>query len=379
MKEENEQPVIFLPHLVLFVITLVTTTFAGAEWTMGRSFFIGEELLGKNDFINGFSFSIPFLTVLTIHEFGHYFTARAYQVKVTLPYYIPFWLGFIGWPSLGTVGAFIRLKSPVSSRKGFFDIGIAGPLTGFVAALVLLWYGFTHLPPYDYIFQIHPDYARFGPDYAKYVYEDNPVNFGIGKNLLFLFFENFIATEPNRIPNSYELIHYPYLWAGYLALFFTALNLLPIGQLDGGHVIFGLFGYKRHALISKILFLLFVYYAGLGLLTPYQTDKFALFMGMILYTLFLFVTFKGLKFSRQNTLLLALLILSLQLVTVYAIPSAKGYNGWLLFTFLLGRVLGVYHPKAAQDEPLGKGRKILGWVALAIFILCFSPQPFIVD
>ena len=104
--------------------------------------------------------------------------------------------------------------------------------------MVILFYGFTHLPEPEYIFQIHPEYEQYGLRYADYVYENQQesiIDITIGKNLLFLFFENFVA-DPARVPNPHEIMHYPFIFAGFLSLVFTFLNLLPIGQLDGGHV-----------------------------------------------------------------------------------------------------------------------------------------------
>jgi membrane-associated protease RseP (regulator of RpoE activity) len=137
-----------LIHVSLFLITLLTTTLAGAEWMNGRFFFMGEHSLKLDEIGQGLYFSLPFLGILTVHEFGHYLMAKAYRISVSLPYYIPVWLGWIpGLNSLGTMGAFIRLKSVPQTRKQYFDIGIAGPLAGFVVALAVLFYGFTHLPP----------------------------------------------------------------------------------------------------------------------------------------------------------------------------------------------------------------------------------------
>ncbi len=150
----NQQTKTYLLHGGLFLLTLVTTTMAGAEWMFGRLFIPieGMQTLGWDEFLAGLNFSIPFLAILTVHEFGHYIVARLNKVRVTLPYYIPLWLG-IG-ESIGTLGAFIRIQDYINSRRKYFDIGIAGPLAGFVLALVVLWYGFTHLPPVDYIFCI---------------------------------------------------------------------------------------------------------------------------------------------------------------------------------------------------------------------------------
>ena len=151
------------------------------------------------------------------------------------------------------MGAFIRIKSVVRSRLTFFDIGIAGPLAGFIAALAVLWYGFTHLPPADFIFTIHPEYARFGSSYPQFVYENAPENLILGDNILFWFFKTYIA-DPARLPHAYEMTHYPYIFAGYLALFFTSLNLIPIGQLDGGHILYGLIGKKKFDTVAPVTF-----------------------------------------------------------------------------------------------------------------------------
>ena len=155
--EENNSRKTLIIHIVLFVVTVVATTFAGAEWMFGKSMIYGDELLSSSEILAGLYFSIPFLGILTVHEFGHYFTAKYYKVKVSLPFYIPLWLGFVPMPSIGTMGAFIRIKGLIQSRKEFFDIGIAGPLAGFVVALFVLTYGFTNLPDADYIFEIHPE------------------------------------------------------------------------------------------------------------------------------------------------------------------------------------------------------------------------------
>lgn len=378
---ENKPKQLFI-HLILFVITLITTTLAGAEWITGNFFFGVPKPLQLNDFWRGMQFSIPFLAILTVHEFGHYFTARLYKIKVSLPYYIPLWLTWLGIPStIGTMGAFIRIKEQMRSNKQFFDVGIAGPLAGFVLAIGVIWYGFTHLPPPEYIFTIHPEYAAHGLDYANYVYQDLPVNFRLGSNVIFWFFSNYVA-DPALVPNSYEMMHYPYLFAGYLALFFTAINLIPIGQLDGGHILFGLIGHRNHSRVSPVLFVIFVFYAGLGAITPIYmegplTDS-SLFTNL-LYLLFLYIAFSRTVSGFSNRLLLALSVFTLQYITILLFPEFNGNVTWLLFAFLIGRFLGVYHPPAMHDVPLSTGRKILGWLALLIFLCSFTPTPFIVD
>ena len=406
MKKKNRTRLI---QLLLFVLTLITTTFAGAEWING-SFFPYN--MSWQDFVRGLSFSLPFLITLTVHEFGHYLTSKYYNVKVTLPYYIPLWFGFIGLPSIGTMGAFIRIKEAIASRKIFFDIGIAGPLAGFVVALGVLYYGFTNLPPEDYVYSIHPDYHIFGEEYEEYVYDLDTVIFKkdlqhldqevlnqlpdsivyqpeaalkLGKNLLFVFFENYVTDTPELVPNPYEIIHYPWLFAGYLALFFTALNLIPIGQLDGGHVLYGLVGAKKQKIISAVLFVAFVFYAGLGVIDPHDftgETTFGIpshFLYIILYILFLYYIFFSISVQPRTRLLFALSVFTAQYLLSFIVADIEGYNGWLLFAFLIGRFLGVYHPPTPVNEPLDWKRQLLGWIALAIFILSFTPQLMVMD
>jgi len=380
----------YLLHGGLFLATLITTTLSGAEWIYGRLFipFDGMKTLGWTEFVAGFQFSVPFLAILTVHEFGHYFVARANQVRVTLPYYIPLWFG-VG-QSIGTLGAFIRIKDFINSRRKYFDIGIAGPLAGFVLTVIVLWYGFTHLPPPEYIFSIHPEYAQYGLNYADFVYKDIPEGaVGIGHTLLFDFFANYVA-DPARLPSPYEMIHYPYLLAGYLSLFFTALNLIPIGQLDGGHILYALIGSRRFKWVAPALFIAFVFYAGLGMFKPADfavgTDDifyerlgwFALYIG------FLFLAFARIgdqdgpgTGSLMTALLVTLSVVAGQLALSWVMPNLEGYSGFLFFAFMLGRFLGVYHPETELQEPLDTKRKILGWLALVVFILCASPKPFL--
>ncbi|RNI22627.1 site-2 protease family protein [Rufibacter latericius] len=367
-------------HILLFLVTLATTTLAGAEWRYGRAFFYGPEgfiwppALSWAQVAGGMAFSFAFLVFLTAHEFGHYLTARFYRVRVTLPYYIPIWLGVTF--GIGTMGAFIRIKERIFSRKEFFDIGIAGPLAGFVVALVLLGYGFTHLPPQEYIYSIHPEYRVWGANYEAHVYF-RPDDLAIGKNLLFWLFENLVA-DPALLPSRYEITHYPFLFAGFLSLFFTALNLLPIGQLDGGHILYGMMGYERFNRLSPVLYTLFIFYAGLGLLSL-EIDPEEDWWKWAAYAFYLVLVFRPLFPEVKRGLFLAAGVLSAQVLVQVVWPQVEGYNGWLVFGLILSRVLGVFHPPSPNEEPLSKGRIVLGWLALLVFVLCFSPAPFIVD
>ncbi|TDB66765.1 site-2 protease family protein [Arundinibacter roseus] len=370
-----------LLQLSLFVLTLITTTLAGAEWMFGNSFVLVEKALGWDEFWQGLHFSIPFLFILTVHEFGHYFTAKAHQVEVTLPYYIPLWFGIS--QSIGTMGAFIRIKSLVRSRLKFFDIGIAGPLAGFVAALGVLWYGFTHLPPPEYIFSIHPEYQQYGLNYPEFVYQNQEGALILGDSLLFYWFKMYVA-DPALLPHANEIIHYPYILAGYIALFFTSLNLIPIGQLDGGHILYGLIGKKKFDIAAPALFILFAFYSGLGLFRaeefaiPDESEFYSLLGYLAFYIYFLYVCLRKISDNPRNAWIIALSIVVLQFGVSYIYPTWEGYPGFLPFIFLLGRFLGVYHPETIENEPLSKGRILLGWLAVLVFILCFSPKPFII-
>jgi membrane-associated protease RseP (regulator of RpoE activity) len=362
-----------LIHSSLFIVTFITTTLAGAEWTHGKSVLVSG--FTWQDFYSGLPYSICFLSILTAHEFGHYFTAIYYRVRTSLPYYIP--LPPIPM-MLGTLGALIRLKQRVNSTRENFDIGIAGPLAGFVVSLGFLFYGFTHLPPPEYIFSIHPEYEQFGLDYANFVYEpgflpEGSLNVYLGKNLLFLFFEKYVA-DPARVPNIHEIIHYPFLFAGFLSLIFTSINLFPIGQLDGGHVLYGLVGHAWHKRIASVVFLAFLFYAGLGFVHP-KDGMDVLLYKIPLFIGFLYLAMRGLGLSNRDTWMYALALFATQYIMVTVFPAARGYSGWLLFAFIIGRFVGIQHPPSENEEPLNQTRVILGWIALIILIICFAPNP----
>jgi membrane-associated protease RseP (regulator of RpoE activity) len=363
----------FLIHSSLFIVTFITATFAGAEWTYGKSVWSPD--YSWQDFYSGLPYSICFLSILTAHEFGHYFTAVYNRVRTSLPYYIP----LPPFPMMfGTLGAIIRIRQHISSTKQHFDIGIAGPLAGFVFAIGFLWYGFTHLPPPEYIFLIHPEYEQYGLDYANYVYQPGFLPAGsfdiyLGKNLLYWFFERFVG-DPALIPNVHEIIHYPYLFAGFLSLVFTSINLLPIGQLDGGHVLYGLVGYEWHRKIASVIFIGFLFYAGLGFVHPADgmdvlIYKIPLFIG------FLYFSLRGLRLNNRDTWMYALALFAIQYGIVSVFPHVRGYSGWLLFAFLIGRFVGIQHPPSEIEEELSPMRKVLGWLALIIFIITFTPNP----
>jgi len=407
-----------LIQILLFVITFISTTLAGAEWMYGGSFIYGPNTMGWQEFYGGLNFSIPFLLILTSHEFGHYFMAKYHKVKVSLPYYMPMWFGFLPSFSIGTMGAFIRLKERVKSLTKTFDIGLAGPLAGFVIAILVIIYGFSNLPPKEHIYSIHPEYELFGENFEEYIYdidtfflktdlakinpeaasyyEADTIRMGpsyqlgiqLGSNLIYEFAKAYIvpANDIDRIPNPNEMFHYPYLFAGFLALLFTALNLLPIGQLDGGHVLYGLIGEKKFKVVALLTYILLLVYAGLGngvfgVFNPFDLsqDMVDIIIALLAYAFFLFYLLGKTSFTNQQKLMISLGIIAFQEILLLTFPGVQGYGGWMLFAFLIGRYLGIYHPPSEIEEPLTTNRKILGWIALVIFILSLSPQPFVIN
>jgi membrane-associated protease RseP (regulator of RpoE activity) len=197
-------------NVALFLATVVTTVWAGATQQ-------GVNLLtDPGRFAVGLPYAAALLGILGVHEFGHYFTARRYGVDVTLPYFIPVPMG------LGTFGAFIQIKSLIRTRRAVFDIGIAGPLAGLVVALPALYFGLRGAPPL-------PDSLH-----VTGVYSGSSI-------LLALMYQlangGELGTAVIRLS--------PVAFAGWIGLFITALNLMPVGQLDGGHIAYGLFGQRR--------------------------------------------------------------------------------------------------------------------------------------
>ncbi|MCC5919796.1 MAG: site-2 protease family protein [Cyclobacteriaceae bacterium] len=366
-------------HIGLFILSLIGTTLAGLELTIGKSIFMGLENISGSDWSLALQYSIPLLTILTFHEFGHYFTARYYGINVTLPFYIPLWLGFLGAMSFGTAGAVIRIKEIIHSRRQYFDIGVAGPIAGWVIAILVIWYGFANLPDPEFIFEIHPEYKEYGLNYADHVYDNDDVPvIQIGSTITFWFFENFVVQDTSLIPHPNEMIHYPWLMAGFLALIITALNMLPIGQLDGGHVIFGLFGNRVHRVVAPAAFLLLLFYAGLGLFHPVDLFNPEQSFYLLFYLGILYISLRRVAGNLKDTFMIMFGIFALQLSLVSVFPTVEGYSGWLLFALLLGRFLGVYHPQTYDNRPLTTKQKVLGWFSLFIFVISVSPKPLII-
>lgn len=281
-------------HALLFLVTLLSTTVVGVG--LARSFDQGRPFdfdLGFSTYVTmwhdpslllaGLPFSITLLSILTAHEFGHYLAARYYHVDVTLPFFLPA-------PTLiGTLGAFIRIRSAILSKRILFDIGVAGPLAGFVMLIWPLAIGVS-------MSKIIPGIAVHG-------------DLIFGTPLLLRLFE--WARFPGVATANIYL--HPVARAAWVGLLATAINLLPIGQLDGGHILYAFIGER-----TKILSRIFV-----GMLVP---------MG-------LFFTYSWLVWAA------------------------------LLFFF------GMRHPSIVDPMPIGRTRRWLGVAALAMFLLSFTAAP----
>jgi len=307
----------YILHISLFIATFFTTTIAGAEWTTGTAGPYELKFL-----IVGLPYSLSILLIITCHEFGHYFAAMYHKVKATLPYYIPFPpVPFI--INFGTMGAVIKTKSPVPSKKAMFDIGVAGPIAGFVACLAILIYGFLNLPGEEYILSIHPDY--YSPDYGS-----NSLNLVFGDTILFSFLKMIFVDSSQFFPPMSEVYHYPYLCVGWFGLFITAMNMIPVGQLDGGHIGYTLLGRKRHHIVSIISFAFLFILGILGIIE----SQFDLNIGI-------------------------------------------GWSGWLFWALILYFVIKLEHPPIQDETELDLKRKLIGYFSFFILLISFSPTPIV--
>jgi membrane-associated protease RseP (regulator of RpoE activity) len=279
---------------LLFGMTFLTTWFAGLFFALSFLSTAGASeasLFAPRVVGLGFLYALALMTVLTGHELGHYLTCRRYGVSATYPFFIP------GPPFLGTFGAFIRIKSPVRLKHQIFDVGANGPMTGFSLALPALVIGLV--------------FSKVGPVPAS------PDTITFGEPLLFRLLSGLFF---GRIPEGSSLILHPVGFAGWVGLLVTAINLIPLGQLDGGHVAYALLG-RRARLLSRIM---------VGLLAV---------MGL---------------FFHLTWLILAAV---------------------MIFFEFRSKMQFQHPPVLDEDTPLGTKRTILSIVILLIFILSFIPDP----
>ncbi len=287
--------------ILLFLATILTTAITGAQ--LG----IRDPFASWENFSYGFYYTFALLTILFCHEMGHYLYSRYYGIKVTLPYFLPFYFPLMF--SFGTLGAFIRLKEPIPNKKALFDIGIAGPLAGFVVSVAFLIIGFRQIPNeaamWNIISTLHP------------VTSDTTGVLTFGSNLLF----DFIAEQSGRsyLP-MHEMYHFPFIVAGWFGLLITSLNLMPIGQLDGGHITHAMFGGKS----ARIAVLGFAALIGLNIVLISQFNSYV----------------------------------------------------YILWPFLILLFIKFKHPPTLDESiQIGPGRNLLGYLSYIIFVISFSPMP----
>lgn len=311
----------WIKHSLLLIVTLLTTTIAGTLYPFGRidpMAFVDPQtwselvelifslpthyilLIGTTVYAlatdlqllsDGLSFSLSLLFILISHEMGHYVACRLYGVDATLPYFIPM-PPMIG--PAGTFGAFIRIMSPMPSRKAVFDIGVAGPIAGFVAIIPIAIIGVATM-------------QSAAPGLAN-----APGGITFADPLLMRFLGVLLGQDPS------SSIGNPFYFAAWIGLLVTALNLIPSGQLDGGHAIYAVFGERVHFFTGRIAFVIMTALSIIG-------------------------------FVYYN--------------------SPSGF----LIAILLGIMARVRHPEPYDQTPLDAKRKLIAVLTLVIFVLSFVP------
>lgn len=237
--------------------------------------------------VGGPAYAAVLMTLLLCHEMGHYLQARRYHVPATLPYFIP-----VPLPPFGTMGAVIRMNQVGANRTQLFDIGVTGPIAGLVVAIPASIWGLAH---------------------SRIVATDTLVghSYQLGDSLLFAALSRLVV---GVVPEGMDVLLHPVAFAGWAGLFVTALNLLPVGQLDGGHVLYSLLGRKSHAV-------------------------------------------------------------ALVVVAAFALTAILVNPAWTLMVLVV-LLTGVRHPPTADDAvPLGRKRTWVGIGALVFFVLSFTPDP----
>ncbi|HHL40473.1 MAG TPA: site-2 protease family protein [Deltaproteobacteria bacterium] len=269
--------------LVLFLFTVATTVTAGAFYEGINPF---AEPLGL---VKGVPFSTALLLILGTHEMGHYLASKRHGVRATLPFFIP---APPFPPMIGTFGAVIKMKSPIMTRRALVDIGASGPLAGFVVAVLVLAAGLA-------VSDVRPA-------------EPQPGLFWLGSSILFDIMSGLII---GPVPEGHDIYLNSVAFAGWIGLFITSMNLLPIGQLDGGHIVYALLG-GLHRTVSVAT------------------------------------------------------------VAVLLVLGNFTWPGWIVWA-LLGVIIGVGHPPVLDGHRrLDARRKALGAASLIVFVLTFIPSPF---
>jgi membrane-associated protease RseP (regulator of RpoE activity) len=324
-------------NALLFIITFFTCMAAGTQWDY-------KDFTQIENWHHGLQYAILVIIFLSAHEFGHYFAAKYHKVDATLPFYIPF--PFPDIPiNFGTMGAVIKTRDAIPTKKALFDIGIAGPLAGFVVCIVYLAFGFAYLPGEEFLLSIHPQYFHTGiPDSGLF----------FGDTILFDLMKNIFAAKDAFIPPMNEVYHYSFLNVGWFGLFVTTLNMLPMGQLDGGHITYAMFG-KVHRIIARVVWWLLLIF-GIG--------GFIKVFGQILNDMPIAGNFSF--FVRSNFMPI------LKFLDNNFSFWLEGWTGWLVWALVAKFFIKLDHPPVNDNTQLDLGRIILGWISIAILLLCFS-------
>jgi membrane-associated protease RseP (regulator of RpoE activity) len=296
-------------NLLLLVITAFSCMMAGINYGENIQVNTWFDLLRPSTILQGLPFAAALLGILLAHEFGHYLAARYHNLAVSLPFFIPLPIPFAFSP--GTMGAFIRLKALLPDRRKLFDVGVAGPLAGLVVAIPLLFIGLATCE------------VKAPPAGGSYLIE--------GNSLLYLLAKWLVHGKilPNPITGEDVFIN-SFTAAAWFGLYVTALNLLPVGQLDGGHTVFAMFGARARRINWFAL-------GGMALLGVLGIEP---------------------------------------LPSRFPVLQQVGFNGWFLWLLLISVIVGPYHPPALDDVTrLDRRRRWLGWLVIVIFILTFVPVP----
>ncbi len=368
-----------LKHLGLFLLTVFFVTMTGANFVGLDPVLFPFALPNTTDIIRGLVFAGLLLGFLTVHEFGHYFAAVHHKIKVTLPYYIPIPLG------IGTLGAVIRIKERIRKMHQLFDIGASGPVAGFIVALTVLLIGFATLPEPDYVmnFAGHDELKKYVSEHGTYpdhiTDQTEQGVLTIGNTILY----TALASLFDNVPPMWEMYHFPFLFAGWLGLFFTALNLMPVGQLDGGHILYSLIGYRRHRVVARLFFTVVTALAGaeaMPFLASYLTEYIPFpFIEWVAWA-FILQLLMNKAFRTDRGWIYSMMAVSLAGSALYSymvggIEPGHGSLIWLVWSFFIAFAVGVEHPPVDMEEKLSPTRRVIGWLSMLIFILCISPNP----
>ncbi|MEZ4314629.1 MAG: site-2 protease family protein, partial [Polyangiaceae bacterium] len=302
-------PLKWRKNVVLFLLTTLSVFVNGAMYET-KGLRLNDPIGLLRALPSGWKFAVPLMSILLVHELGHFFAARYHRVPASLPFFIP--LPLVS--PFGTMGAVIGMRGRIRSRNALLDIGAAGPLAGLVVAIPVIVIGLM----------------------TSKVSVPEPDSWQEGQSLLYLLLKRVVIGE---IPVDRDVMLNSVAFAGWSGLFVTALNLLPVGQLDGGHVAYALFGPTQNRVARVVHWSLLLVFA-------YNIVR---FMAPVWRT------------SRWDD-------------AGQAVSNSMFWLMWFGLLFLLGRLGGRNHPPTDPGE-LSAGRKVIAVITLILFLLLFMPTP----